>query len=321
MRKLLSGAGALLLASTLCGQTPTELPRAIDGGFIKLTPLPSTPVAIPQGTLEMAALSGTVAPGDFWLVSAQSNRFGPYPYRPEAVIGSEKFPYTLRVDDVKTFRLIDPRKHAELGPFPYETGTTIAFAQTTLSVLRLPAQVTVSLSPRGKQYYEPTLALAPLTPATIQTLVKLRFSLSALYNRLSNELATRDISGMPLIRDAYGYNHNTIIKPSLRDREEACRRAEFTAGPMLEQFQKNGMPIKPRQTGTLSYIFPDVPPENYIFCALWRVQEHDALTVAPAAVEVWWTTFQIGPQEKITLSLNDKNACTWKGVFKFPAFE
>jgi len=269
----------------------------------------------------MAGISGSLGPGDFLLVSAQSNRFGPYPYRQDAVIGSARFPYSLKVEDDATFRLSDPRKHTMLGPFAYQTGTTIAFDQASVSLQRLPSQVVVTVSPRGRQSQEPLLALAPLTPATVQALGQLRGTLATLYNRLSGELATRGIEGLPVIRDGNGFTHNDTIKPSVRDRENARRRAESTAGLALERFQREEMPFKAVAVDTLTYVFPAVPPGHYVLCALWRLREHDVLTVAPAAPEVWWTTCQIGLQEKLTLTLTPENACGWAGIFKFPKFD
>jgi hypothetical protein len=81
------------------------------------------------------------------------------------------------------------------------------------------------------------------------------------------------------------------------------------------------MPLKAEPAGSLTYLFPAMPPGNYVLCALWRVQERQAMTVAPATVEVWWTTLQIGAQEKLVLSLTADNACGWEGIFKFPKIE
>lgn len=311
----------LLLVPAVGAQGLRMLPDGFDNGAVRATPLPGTPEARPARTLEMATLAATVGPGDFVLVSAQSNRFGPYPYRQDAALGSERFPYTLMVENASTFRLSDPRKHTTLGPFAYETGTAIAFDQSTLSLQRLPSQVCVTLAPRGRQSHEPMLALAPLTPATAQSLGQLRATLAMLYNRLSGELATRGIEGLPVIRDGNGFVHNETIKPSVRDRENARRRAESTAGLALERFQRECMPFKAVTVDNLTYAFPSVPQGTYILCALWRLRERDALTAAPAALEVWWTPCQVGTQEKLTLTLTPENACGWTGIFKFPKFD
>lgn len=321
MKPFLHAACFLLLASALCGQMGVTMPGGFDDGSVRSTPLPGTPEASPQGALAMATLPGTVYPGDFLLLSAQSNRFGPYPYRPDAVIGSERFPYTLQVVSDKEFRLSDPRKHAMLGPFRYETGTPIAFDQTTLSVLRLPSQVVVTLAPRGRQSREPTLAIAPLTPAVARSLAQFRATFATIFNRLSGELATRSIEGVPIVRDAYGKTFDGTVKPSLRDRENARRRAETTVGLLLDKFQGDEVSMRAECTGNLAYRFAGVPPGNYVLCALWRVQERDALSVAPAALEVWWTPFQIGAQEKLVFTLTADNACGWTGIFKFPKFD
>lgn len=321
MKPFFHAACLLLLASALWGQMSVTLPGGFENGTVRSAPLPGTPEASPQGALAMASLHGTVYPGDFLLLSAQSNRFGPYSYRTDAIIGSERFPYTLQVVSDKEFRLADPRKNVMLGPFRYETGTTVAFDQATLSVLRLPSQVIVTLAPRGRQSREPTLAIAPLTPAVARSLTQLRATFTTIFNRLSGELATRSIEGAPIIRDAYGKVYDGTVKPSLRDRENARRHAETTVGLLLDKFQGDEMSRRAECTGNLAYRFAGLPPGNYVLCALWRVQERDALSVAPAALEVWWTPFQIGAQEKLAFTLTADNACGWMGIFQFPKFE
>ena len=324
MNRLIHAVGLLLaLASAAVGgqSTATFPGSVIDDGNVRIAPLPGTPEASPQGALDMASLSGTVGPGDFLLLSAQSNRFGPFPYRQDAVIGSERFPYTLLIDSDTEFRLTDPRKHTTMGPFRYETGTPIAFDQSTLSVLRQPAQVIVTVAPRGKQNSDPTLAIAPLTRDILPALNQLRTSLATIFNRRSGELATRSIDGVPTVRDTYGSTYDGLVKPSMRDRENARRRAETAASLLLEKFQQGRMPIKADVAGNLTYRFANLAPGNYVLCAYWRIQERDALSVAPATVEVWWTPFQIGAQKKLVLSLNAMNACGWAGIFKFPTFE
>jgi hypothetical protein len=293
----------------------------VDDGNIHVAPLPGTPEARPGSALEMASIAGTVLPGDFMLVSAQSNRFGPYPYRQDAAVGSERFPYTLQVDSDQSFRLLDPRKHAMLGPFRYETGTTIPFEQATLSVLRLPSQVIVALPTYGKQPRAPTLAMAPLTPAMVKSLSELRANLATVYNRLSGEIATRGMEGVPVVKDAFGVVRDNTVKASLRDRENARHRAESTAGLLLERFQRDGMPLQPSPAGGLTCAFPSVPPGQYVLGMIWWLQSKEGVNVTTSTLEVWWTTLQIGPHEKIVYALTPENACGWAGIFRFPKFD
>lgn len=320
----------LLLAPTLAARGQSfgssgsyTLPpgSVVDDGNIRVTPIPGTPEAKPGNSLEMASVAGTVFPGDFMLVSAQSNRFGPYPYRQDASVGSERFPYVLQVDSDQSFRLQDPRKQSVLGPFRYETGTAIPFEQATLSVQRLPSQVLVTIPSYRRQPRVPTLVMAPLTPALVKSLSELRASLATVYNRLSGEIATRGMEGVPVVKDAFGVAHDNTVKASLRDRENARHRAETSAGLLLERFQRDGMPLQPSPAGGLTYTFSPLPPGQYVLGMVWWLQGKEGPNVTTSTLEVWWTTLQIGPHEKITYTLTPDNACGWAGIFRFPKFD
>ena len=325
MKRVLAAAGcAAVLAAGVCAQSFQVGPGGVSVGGIG-APAPGTPQALAQGPLDMTGLSTRAAPGDFVLLNSQSNRFGPYPYRDGAIVGSEKFPYTLKVQDAQTFSLLDPRQQGTLGPFHYETGTTIAFERATLALVRLPPQVFVSIAhSRSRSGSAPTLAATPVSPVIERSLIDLRVTLANLYNRLGAETGARSYEGLPRVTGLAGFRRDpTAIKPSLRDRENARRQAESTAGLAIERFQREAMPFKARPDGAdgRHYRFDPLPAGTYVFCALWHVKDTDAITAAGAKLAVWWTTFTIEKRDSLALDLTEENAVEWTGVFKFPKLD
>jgi hypothetical protein len=322
VKRVILAAGLLLMTSAfLLGQLSVPPTLDWEERSVFTQPLPGTPQATTAAHLTMATLAGSSTPGDFLLLSTTSNRFGPYPYEAKALIGSERFPYQLIVDSDREFRLENPRQHTITGPFRYESGSAIPFAQTTLVLHRLPAEVVVALPPRTRNPSEPALAMAALTPATAQALTQLRAKLATIYNRLANETATRSIEGMPTTRGITGTTRPPTIQPSVRDRENARRRAETVARLQLETFQRDHLPLRPEAIGQYTYRFPRLAVGQYVLGVLQRTAERDPLSAAPATFLVWWTTVTINEQEKISFTLTDKNACDWAGIFQFPSLE
>ena len=199
-------------------------------------------------------------------------------------------------------------------------------SSSTLEMAKLPSTVTpgdavtsqVVIAFAGMPNQTPTLAAAPLTPATLQALGQLRLELAGIYNRLSSATSARSYEGLPHIETNYGVSRSTVVHVSARDRENARRQAEATAGLALERFQRETMPLKAAPADKGEYRFAALPPGEYVFCGLCRIKDAGATTAATTKRAVWWTTFRVGPHGQVSLALAPGNALDWTGVFKFP---
>ena len=136
-------------AMLLSGEAVTDsvVDRA-DGMMESLLPqLPgSTPKSSGQGAADVtgeAGLNGGIkflsGPRTRFTLQNQGDQktYGPYEFRQGAVVGSERYPYSLQIVDDDTFQLTSPDVATPLGPFELRVGAVVTMPKATFTVMAI----------------------------------------------------------------------------------------------------------------------------------------------------------------------------------------
>jgi hypothetical protein len=277
------------------------------------------PPPLRAGTaLEMATLPIAVNPPQFCLNYGTSGRYGPYPLANDTPVGNRQAPYTLRLFDVgRHFTLQAPHDtNTVYGPFPATNGAAVTLGRETMTLLRFPPQLAVSLNHPGKINQRPLIGVAPYTPALERELHVLRAKYVALANRMDEDTADIRLQSVPRIHSRSSGNVlSPVIGISQRDKQNAARSAELSAVRFLETLFGQAFRIRSQSiTDGNTYQF-GMPPGDYIFCALQKIRDPRATGVSGSLTAVWWTPFAFDGEHPRALALTAENAITWRELF------
>ena len=277
------------------------------------------PVQVSE-SLEMAALPVAMHPPAFHLTAGNGTRYGPYPLRDNTPVGDERSPHLLRMFDAgRHFTLHAPGDTNTVhGPFPATNGAAIAFGGGSLTLQRVPPELTASLNHPDKINQLPLIGIAPWTPALQRELYQLRAKYVALVDRVDADTSSVVFQDVPRVHSRRSSNIvSPVVSVSQRDKQNATQGAQLTAIRHLETLFGQAFRIRSQAfTDGDTYHF-SMPPGDYIFCAMQKVKDPAAKGPAPLQTAIWWTAFTFDGEHPLALTLTPDNAITWSEVFTF----
>lgn len=276
------------------------------------------PIQVGQ-ELEMNELAIQQKPPQFYLNFGTSGRSGPYSLADGTTVGSKQNPYILRMADFGSRFTLHPAANTNSahGPFTATNGAPVQLGNSMLTVLRVPPEVTVSLSHPSRIAQTPTIGIAPLNHDVIQELYNLRAKYAALANRVDYDTADSEFEGVPRIHNTRtGSRFSPVVKTSARDKQNAFKGAELSAIAFLEKLFGQAFSIRSQAiTDGLTFHFRPPAPGDYALCAMQRIKDPNATSVAGSVTAVWWTTFHFDGERPLAVNLTADNAITWRQVF------
>lgn len=106
------------------------------------------------------------------------------------------------------------------------------------------------------------------------------------------------------------------IHVSKRDVQNANERAERAALVSLDNFYTKLFHIHWQAITDRSTYHFNMPPGEYILCAMQKLRppRDRSLSLQPTAI--WWTLLTVDGTQAYSLSLDERNAVSWLGVFQ-----
>ena len=287
-----------------------------------ITVLAPEPIQVGR-ELEMNELLVQASPPQFYLNFGTSGRSGPFALADGASVGTKQNPYTLRmVDHGMRFTLHSAAQtNAAFGPFTATNGAPVSLGNNTLTFLRQPPEVTVSLAHPNRIAQTPSIGIAPLNTRVIEELYNLRAKYVALANRVDYDTADARLEGVPTIHsNITGNTYKPVVKTSARDKQNALKGAELSAIGFLERLFTQAFSIRSQAiTDGLTFHFRPPAAGDYVLCATQRVKDPSAAAAAGLNTVVWWTAFHFDGERPLALALTADNAITWREIFKLDA--
>ncbi|MEI7899947.1 MAG: hypothetical protein WCK89_06815 [bacterium] len=268
--------------------------------------------------LTMAELPVAMSPATFFLNVGTSGRYGPYALTDGTVVGSAQAAYTLRmVDSGQRFTLQSARDTALYGPFAVTNGAPVTLGNTVMTVVRVPPHVAVSLSHPNKINQAPLIGIAPYNTAVIRELYGLRAKYVTLANRMDTDTADMQLAGVPRVSYSYARRSaSPVVHTSERDRQNALKGAELSAMVFLEKLFGQAFTLRSQAITDGSTYHFQMPPGDYLLCAMQKVKDPNAASMAGSVTAVWWTPFHFDGEHPLSLALSAENAIIWRDIFK-----
>lgn len=322
MRIGLASACVLSVAASplaLAAQTMNLGPGGVHDGGPEIIVHAPEPVQAGR-ELEMSELTVQQSAPLFFLNFGTSGRSGPFELADGATVGSKQNPYTLRLADYGSrFTLTPANTNTTFGPFTATNGAPVTLGNNLLTVLRVPPELTVSLSHPNRIAQMPLIGIAPLSPGVVQALYDLRAKYVALANRVDRDTADVEFQGVPRIHSGItGNTFTPVVKTSGRDKQNALKGAELTGIGFLEKTFSQAFSIRSQAiTEGSTYHFRLPAAGDYVLCATQRVKDPKAGSAAGFTTVVWWTPLHFDGERPLALALTADNAITWREIFSF----
>jgi hypothetical protein len=286
-----------------------------DDGFYVQAP---EPIQVGRELL-MNELPVRQSPAQFFLNIGTRGRAGPFALADGATVGSAQNPYTLRLADYGSRFTLHPAAdtNAGFGPFTATNGAPVVIGNSTMTVLRVPPRLTVSLAHPNRIAQLPTIGIAPLSQPVIAALYDLRAKYVNLANRVDYDTAPAEMQGVPRIHsNITGNSFTPVVKTSQRDKQNATKGAELSAIVFLESVFGQAFRIRSQAiTDGLTFHFQVPAAGDYVLCATQRVKDPAVTAQVGTFTAVWWTAFHFDGEHPLALSLTAENAITWREIF------
>ena len=277
------------------------------------------PIQIGQ-ELNMAELPLDEKPPQFYLNYGTAGRYGPYALSDNTLIGNKQSPYILRMFDYGNHFTLHAANNTNTvyGPFAATNGASVTLGTSIMTVMRVPPKLSVTLNHPDKINQQPMIGIAPYNNALIKELYGLRTKYVGLANRVDVDTADVEFTDVPRIHSRItGNSSSPVVRTSQRDKQNAIKGAELSAVRFLETLFGQVFRIRSQAITDGSTYHFGMPAGDYILCALQKVKDPHAQSIAGSTTAVWWTAFHFDGEHPLSLSLAAENAITWREIFAF----
>ena len=285
-----------------------------DSGVQVLAP---EPVRVGRELL-MHAMPVTQTPPVFFLSNGTGGRAGPFELTDGAAVGAKQNPFTLHMVDHGLRFTLHSATNAIYGPFTATNGAPVLVGGATTTLVRVPPQLQVTISHANRTAQSPSIGIAPYDAGLARSLYELRTKYAALVDRVNTDTASARLEGVPTIHSsATGNTFTPVVKTSTRDKQNANKGSELSAMTFLDKVFEQSFRIRPQAVADGGAYRFQMPPGNYVLCALQRIKDPNAASLAGSLTAVWWTTFPFDGEHPLSLALTAENAVTWREIFAF----
>ncbi|MBP5321120.1 MAG: hypothetical protein J6334_09030 [Kiritimatiellae bacterium] len=315
--------GALCLLRATAGSLDLDARPNGLGGFNVSNSAEATIIApdpvVPSDTFQMATLPIVYRPPTISFNVGTDRRVGPFPLIEGTPLGTATNAHRLVQVGNGSFSIQAPDGTVK-GPFSDRHGTPVAIGTAPTTVFRVKPDFTVTLASDGFRRQKPKIGLTPVNETLATSLGELRTYFVTLINRRNLDTAPMHLSGVPRVhyRNTGVSSASTTINVSRRDQENARWQAERGAVNALERlFEKRFRYHSYAITDRFTYHF-QMPPGDYILCAMQKVQDTRSTAFAGSTTLIWWSRMTFDGQHGCSITLTPENAISWQGVFCLP---
>jgi len=254
-------------------------------------------------------------PTAFYLAGEADALFGPFALddRVPVKIGGLLF----RVSGVGegSLSLQDERSGQVYGPFAATNATPVALPSTNLTLMRTSSFIRGTLTHKALAVKNVTVALVPMTAPNQKSLSRLASAFLRLTQQYHVDTAAVRYR-LPTVRTVTGKVYEPVFEPSDRDIENSRKKADMGAKGAFKAFLDSARVSTAACGSGQRFAFKNLPPADYVVCALADVRSDPDSRAVPPGVVIWWATLAVRQYQATDLKFDQQSARDWQDLFK-----